>query len=96
MHPSDRDALGKGDIIPFQPRKDKSKSVRTSTLAALIAVTVLHDESMSAEDKLLDLIEGSGEMELLDGAEALALLEETSIDAPPITLPKAANDNSQT
>ena len=70
-----------GDIIPFQPRTVKSgkgqqKKVVTTTIAALIAVTILHDETESPEDKLIDMIEASGEAEVMDSSDALDMLGE--------------------
>ena len=56
-------------------------------------MTVLHDESISAEDKLLELIESSGEAEVMDSAEALDLLEEPVFVGEGLELPKPVNDN---
>jgi len=93
MQPSDRDLPDNGDIIPFPVRHSESKGLLTTTIAALVAVTVLHDESISAEDKLLELIESSGEAEVMDSAEALDLLEEPVFVGEGQELPKPANDN---
>ena len=46
----------------------------TTTIAALIAVTILHDETESPEDKLIDMIEASGEAEVMDSSDALICL----------------------
>jgi hypothetical protein len=48
----------------------------TTTIAALIAVTILHDETESPEDKLIDMIEASGEAEVMDSSDALDMLGE--------------------
>ena len=93
MQPSDRDLPDKADIIPFPVRNPGSKGLLTTTIAALVAVTVLHDESISAEDKLLELIESSGEAEVMDSAEALDLLEEPVFVGEGLELPKPVNDN---
>ena len=93
MQPSDRDLLDNADIIPFPIRNPESKGLLTTTIAALVAVTVLHDESISAEDKLLELIESSGEAEVMDSAEALDLLEEPVFVGEGLELPKPVNDN---
>ncbi|MGB2440232.1 MAG: hypothetical protein ACPIA8_04730, partial [Candidatus Puniceispirillaceae bacterium] len=70
-----------------------STGLLTTTIAALVAVTVLHDEHISAEDKLLELIEFSGEAEVMDSAEALDLLEEPVFIGEHQEAPKPANDN---
>ena len=81
MQTTDHEMRLSGDIIPFQPRTAKSrkgqqKKVVTTTIAALIAVTILHDETESPEDKLIDMIEASGEAEVMDSADALDMLGE--------------------
>jgi len=93
MQPSDHDLYVNGHIIPFPKRKPKSKGVTTTTIAALLAVTVLHDETVSAEEKLLELIEGTGEAEVMDSAEALDLLEEPQLIGDDVELATPANDN---
>ena len=55
-------------ILPFHP-KGKTQ-LQTTSLAALIAVTVLHEPGINAEDKLMEIIERSGEVEILDADEA--------------------------
>ena len=81
MQTTDHEMRLSGDIIPFQPRTVKSgkgqqKKVVTTTVAALIAVTILHDETESPEDKLIDMIEASGEAEVMDSSDALDMLGE--------------------
>jgi hypothetical protein len=81
MQTTDHEMRLSGDIIPFQPRTVKSgkgqqKKVVTTTIAALIAVTILHDETESPEDKLIDMIEASGEAEVMDSSDALEMLGE--------------------
>ena len=93
MQPSDRDLPDNAGIIPFPVRNPESKGLLTTTIAALVAVTVLHDESISAEDKLLELIESSGEAEIMDSADALDLLEEPVFVGEDQELPKPVNDN---
>ena len=87
-------------ILPFVPPQLTADQVETTSLAALIAVTVLHDASISPEDRLIEIIEQSGEVEVLDSDEALADLGFTErgfeeVDTPTgAALPGAANDNS--
>ena len=85
MQTTDHEMRLSGDIIPFQPRTAKSgkgqqKKVVTTTIAALIAVTILHDETESPEDKLIDMIEASGEAEVMDSSDALDMLGELDFD----------------
>ena len=99
MQTTDHEMRLSGDIIPFKPRTVKSekgqqKKVVTTTIAALIAVTILHDESESPEDKLIDMIEASGEAEVMDSSNALDMLGE--FDSRPVQEAYAntpANDN---
>ena len=64
------------NILPFNPEVMRSSGdeseLRATSLAALIAVTILHDSRVSAEDKLMEIIERSGEIEILDADEAYA------------------------
>ncbi|MGB0163092.1 MAG: hypothetical protein ACPGRU_01620 [Candidatus Puniceispirillaceae bacterium] len=100
MQTSDHDMRLSGDVIPFQPKdgqpkKGQTKKVVTTTIAALIAVTILHDDTESPEDKLIDLIEASGEAEVMDSSDALDMLGEVDSDAISTAEVKApSNDNS--
>ena len=58
------------NIIPFSPRKASQKNVSVTTIAAIIAVSVLHSDDENPEDKLMELIETSGEAEILDALDA--------------------------
>ena len=70
MPSSDHDQLVNAAIIPFEPRKPKSSGATVTTIAALVAVDILHDRDESPEDKLLALIEATGEAEVLDADDA--------------------------
>mgnify|MGYP001174999137 CR=1 FL=1 len=59
-----------GNIIPFSPRKSVSQNVSVSTIATVIAVTILHNNDENPEDRLIELIESSGEVEILDALDA--------------------------
>ena len=99
MQTSDHDLRLSGDIIPFQPKQAKAgagqtKKVTTTTIAALIAVTVLHDDTESPEEKLIDLIEASGEAEVMDSSDALDMLGEFDAEETGTTeLSPPSNDN---
>ena len=95
MQTSDHDMRLSGDVIPFQPKDGQTKKVVTTTIAALIAVTILHDDTESPEDKLIDLIEASGEAEVMDSSDALDMLGEVDSDAISTAEVKdPSNDNS--
>jgi hypothetical protein len=76
MRLTDRDSRTECDIIPFQRPHQNTDSVTTSNIAAVIAVTVLHDCDMSPEDKLISIIEASGEAEILDTVDGMEALSE--------------------
>ena len=90
MRLTDRDSGTECAIIPFQRPKQNTDSVTTSNIAAVIAVTVLHDCDMSPEEELMNIIEASGEAEILDtvdGMEAFAEYEQK--------FDNATNDNER-
>lgn len=70
MSPSDREFCLNNSVIPFEPRSTKKEKLEVSTIAALVAVTILHTEDESPEEKLLELIEQSGEAEVIDASDA--------------------------
>lgn len=82
-----------GKIIPFRNQNDDKNHITTSTIAALVAVTIMHDSSISAEDKLLEILEESGEAEVLNNEEAFSELGLYQTDEPTDNL-TPANDNS--
>jgi hypothetical protein len=82
-----------GKIIPFRQLKDDKSHTKTSTIAALVAVTIMHDSSLSAEDKLLEIIENSGEAEVLNNDDAFSELGLCHSDEPSDKL-TPVNDNS--
>ena len=70
MQNPDRNTIKISNIIPFSPRKANQKNVSVTTIAAIIAVSVLHSDDENPEDKLIELIESSGEAEILDALDA--------------------------
>ena len=58
------------NIIPFSPRKANQKNITVTTIAAIIAVSVLHNDDENPEDKLMALIESSGEIEIIEAFDA--------------------------
>ena len=95
MQTPDPDLRLSGEIIPFQPRKTNESNIATTTIAALVAVTILHDSSISPEDKLLEIIEQTGEAEVLETADALDEFPQENSDASLNLTPTASNDNSK-
>ncbi len=80
-------------VIPFEQPARREDRLTTSSIAAVIAVTVLHYEGESPETRLLEIIESSGEAEVLDVIDALDQFDEISHDQPLFN--HAVNDNSQ-
>ena len=70
MQNPDRDTIKISNIIPFSPRKANQKNFTVTTIATIIAVSVLHSDDENPEDKLMELIESSGEAEILDALDA--------------------------
>ena len=93
MRMTDRDAAQPCRVIPFERPARREDQLTTSSIAAVIAVTVLHYEGESPETRLLEVIESSGEVEVLDVINALDQFDEISHDQP--TVDHAVNDNSQ-
>ena len=94
MRPRDTEPAITGAIIPFTPRHDESdNSPIVSTIVAVMAVTLLHDKDECAEDRLAQLIEASGQAEIVEMSEAfdegVSLSAATSLPEVPVF----ANDN---
>ena len=70
MQNSDRNTIKISNIIPFSPRKANQKNLSVTTIATIIAVSVLHNDDENPEEKLMELIESSGEAEILDALDA--------------------------
>ena len=93
MRMTDHDAGRPCRVIPFERPARRKEQLTTSSIAAVIAVTILHYEGDSPENRLLEIIESSGEAEVLDVIDALDQFDEIG-DEQPIT-DHAVNDNSQ-
>jgi hypothetical protein len=65
MRMTDHDSRQDCRVIPFVRPVTNEDNVVTSSIAAVIAVTILHHESESPEERLLEIIEASGEAEFL-------------------------------
>ena len=90
MQMIDHDTRQECRVIPFvKPATDATKTA-TSTIAAVIAVTILHETGQSPEDRLLQIIEQSGEVEVIDMIDAM---EDFGPYDPATTRPLPTNDN---
>ena len=87
MRMTDRDAGLPCRIIPFELPVRREEQLTISSIAAVIAVTVLHNEGESPETRLLEIIESSGVAEVLD------VIDEIGDDQT--MAEQAVNDNSQ-
>ena len=93
MRMTDRDAGQPCRVIPFERPARREDQLTTSSIAAVIAVTILHYEGESPETRLLEIIESSGEAEVFDVIDAFDEVDEISHDQP--LFDRAVNDNSQ-
>ena len=91
MRTPDHDSRQDCRVIPFVRPVTNEENVVTSSIAAVIAVTILHHEGESPEERLLEIIEASGEAEVLDVTDALEEFETLS-DAP-MPFDQPANGN---
>ena len=91
MRMTDHDSRQDCRVIPFIRPVNNEDNVVTSSIAAVIAVTVLHHEGESPERRLLEIIEASGEAEVLDIADVIEEFE--TLGNTPIPPNRPANDN---
>lgn len=91
MRVTDRDPRPECHVIPFHRPEAEHEAVEATSIAAVIAVTVLHSADESPEDRLLEILERSGDVEVLDAEDAMEELDpgfESSTALP-------ANDNAR-
>lgn len=82
-------------ILPFAKPEFPSQNVKATTLAALVAITIIHDADISPEDRLIEIIESTGEAEVLDSEDTLTDLGLDDLDDQGnAILPDPVNDNS--
>ena len=92
MRMPDHDPRQDCRVIPFVRPVASEDAIVTSSIAAVIAVTILHRESESPEERLLEIIDASGEAEVLDVAD---VMEEHEIpSSSPRSCLKPHNDNN--
>jgi len=93
MRMTDRDTGQPCRVIPFERPERQKDQLTTSSIAAVIAVTILHYEGESPETRLLEIIESSGEAEVFDVIDALEEFETIGHDHP--ASDQAVNDNDK-
>lgn len=82
-------------ILPFEKPDIRGDTVTVTSLAAILAVTIIHDASISPEERLIDIIEQSGEVEILDTEDAMLDLGLDRMEfSPPGDAISHANDNA--
>ena len=91
MRMTDNDTQQDCRVIPFLRPVTNEDNVVTSSIAAVIAVTILHYQGDSPEERLLEIIEASGEAEVLDIADVLEEFE--TLGNAPTPFNRPANDN---
>ena len=92
MQMTDQDPQQRCKVIPFVRPTVNTVNVVASSIAAVIAVTILHKEGESPEDHLLSIIDASREAEILDITNLPEDFEIFGDDARKHERP--ANDNS--
>ena len=90
---TDHDLQQKCRVIPFVRPKIEKANVVSSSIAAVIAVTILHSAGETPEEHLLNIIDTSREAEILDITN---LPEDFEILGDGPTAPEIpANDNNR-
>ena len=92
MRMHDHDPRQDCRVIPFVRPLASEDAIVTSSIAAIIAVTVLHREGESPEERLLDIIDASGEAEVLDVADVIEEHEILRNSPRPCLQPDNDND----
>ena len=91
MRTTDHDLRQDCQVIPFVKPTVIEDNIVTTSIAAVVAVTILHREGESPEERLIEIIDASGEAEVLDIADVLEGYETQGDQAQPSS--KAVNDN---
>ena len=92
MRMPDHDSRRDCRVIPFVRPVASEDAILTSSIAAVIAVTILHRESESPEERLLEIIDASGEAEVLDVADVMEEHELPRNSPGPCLKPDNDND----
>ena len=92
MRMPDHDPRQDCHVIPFVRPVTSENAILTSSIAAVIAVTILHRKGESPEERLLDIIDASGEAEVLDVADIMGEHDILSSSSRPDLRPDNDND----
>lgn len=97
MRPIEPTCADGAAIIPFAPRSYNDKTTndetRVSTIVAIVAVTLRHDADISPEEELADLIEATGEADIIEIQDACAEIMGAD-DGADSRYPSPSNDNT--
>ena len=91
MRVPDHDPRQDCRVIPFVRPVANEGAILTSSIAAVIVVTILHREGESPEERLVEVIDASGEVEVLDVADVME--EQEILSSSPRPCPQPDNDN---
>ena len=91
MFHNDHDLVQSENVIPFAKREEMHDKPMVSSIMTVVAVSILHDADESPEAKLVEMIEGSGEAEIVEAIDAFDELFQTA-QAPELQL-TPQNDN---
>ena len=92
MRKPDHDPRQDCRVIPFVRPVASEDTILTSSIAAVVAVTILHREDESPEERLLDIIDASGEAEVIDVADVIEEHEPLRTLPRPFLQPDNDND----
>ncbi len=96
MRPIEPTCADGAAIIPFAPRSydttNANDETTVSTIVAIVAVTVRHGTDISPEEELADLIEATGEADIIEIQDACADIMDGD-DSPHSRYPAPSNDN---
>ena len=92
MRMPDHDPRQECRVIPFVKPVTSENVILTTSIAAVIAVTILHREGESPEERLLDIIDASGEAEVFDVADMMGEHDILSSSSRPDLRPDNDND----
>ena len=92
MRMPDHDPRQDCRVIPFVRPLASKDAILTSSIAAVIAVTILHREGESPEERLLDIIDASGEAEVIDVEDVMEEHEMPNNSPRPCLQPDNDND----
>lgn len=102
MRPIDPHNSDSAAILPFAPRAhderllsgDHETGDAVSTIVAIVAVTLRHDKQQTPEDRLADLIEATGQADIIEIQDAYDDVIDGA-DASHMRFGTARNDNAK-